>query len=196
MQHDFAQEIAHRVIFTGSMDYYPNIDAVLFFAEKCWPHIRLHVPGASWLIVGKDPPREVRDLAALAGVAVTGTVPDITSYLAQASVAIVPLQIGSGTRLKILEALAMQKAVVTTSQGCEGLSVVSGEHVIVADQAQEFAQAVVDLLQDAQKRKVLGCAGRKLVETDYSWERCGNRLLEVLEENFKEREEYASASGA
>ncbi len=196
IQRDPAQEIAHRIIFTGRMDYYPNIDAVLFFARKCWPHIHSQVPSASWQIVGKDPPREVRDLAELPGITVTGTVPDVTSYLAEAAVAIAPLQIGSGTRLKILEALAMQKAVVTTSQGCEGLSVTSGEHVIVADQAQEFAQAVVDLMQDSQKRTALGYAGRKLVETAYSWEHCGNRLLEVLEAHFEEREEYASTTGA
>jgi len=196
IQRDPAQEIAHRIIFTGRMDYYPNIDAVLFFARECWPQIHSQVPGASWQIVGKDPPREVRDLAELPGITVTGTVPDVTSYLASAAVAIAPLQIGSGTRLKILEALAMQKAVVTTSQGCEGLSVTSGEHLIVADQAQKFTQAVVDLMQDSQKRNALGYAGRKLVETEYSWEHCGNRLLEVLKANFKEREEYASTTGA
>lgn len=196
IQRDHAQEIAHRIIFTGSMDYYPNIDAVLYFSRECWPLIQSRVPDASWQIVGKDPPREVRDLEELSGVTVTGTVPDITSYLASAAVAIAPLQIGSGTRLKILEALAMQKAVVTTSQGCEGLSVTSGEHLLVADQAQQFAQAVVDLMQDAQKRTALGYAGRKLVETEYSWEHCGHRLLEVLEAHFKEGEEYASTAGA
>ena len=193
---DPAQEIAHRIVFTGRMDYYPNIDAVLFFARECWPHIQSQIPSASWQIVGKDPPREVRNLDALPGVTVTGTVPDVTSYLASAAVAIAPLQIGSGTRLKILEALAMQKAMVTTSQGCEGLSVTSGEHLIVADQAQEFAQAVIDLMQDSQKRRALGNAGRKLVETAYSWEHCGNRLLEVLKAHFEEREEYASTTGA
>ncbi len=196
IQRDPAQEIAHRIIFTGSMDYYPNIEAVLFFARKCWPLIQSQVPSASWQIVGKDPPREVRDLAALPGITVTGTVPDVTSYLSSATVAIAPLQIGSGTRLKILEALAMQKAVVSTSLGCEGLSVTSGEHLIVADRAQEFAQAVVDLIQDTQKRNALGNAGRKFVETVYSWESCGNRLLEVLKANFEEREEYASTTGA
>jgi len=196
IQRDPAQELAHRIIFTGRMDYYPNIDAVLFFAHECWPHIHSQVPNASWQIVGKDPPREVKNLAELPGITVTGTVPDVTSYLAKAEVAIAPLHIGSGTRLKILEALAMQKAVVTTSQGCEGLSVTSGEHLIVADQAQTFAQAVVDLMQDSQKRTALGSAGRKLVETEYSWEQCGHRLLEVLEAHFKEREEYASTTGA
>lgn len=196
VQRDPAQEIAHRIIFTGSMDYYPNIDAVLYFSRECWPLIQSQVPSASWQIVGKDPPQEVRDLAELPGVTVTGTVPDVTSYLATAAVAIAPLQIGSGTRLKILEALAMRKATVSTSLGCEGLSVTSGKHLIVADRAQEFAQALVDLMQDTQKRNALGNAGRKLVEAQYSWENCGNRLLEVLKANFEKREEYASTAGA
>ena len=196
MQHESAQEIAHRIVFTGRMDYYPNIDAVLFFVRECWPLIQSQVPDASWQIVGKDPPREVRDLERLSGVTVTGTVPDITSYLTSAEVAIAPLQIGSGTRLKILEALAMQKAVVTTSQGCEGLSVTSGVHLIVADKAQNFAQAVVDLLQDSQERTALGFAGRKLVETEYSWDHCGHRLVEVLKAHFNEREVYARTTGA
>jgi sugar transferase (PEP-CTERM/EpsH1 system associated) len=191
-----SQELANRIIFTGTMNYYPNIDAVLFFARECWPLIHSQVPSASWQIVGKDPPREVRDLEAFPGITVTGTVPDVTSYLASAAVDIAPLQIGSGTRLKILEALAMRKAVVSTSLGCEGLSVTSGKHLIVADGAQAFAQAVIDLIQDTEKRKALGDAGRALVETEYSWESCGNQLLQVLETHFEEREEYASTTGA
>lgn len=191
-----AREIAHRIIFTGSMDYYPNINAVLYFARRSWPLIRSQIPGATWQIVGKDPPSEVKALAGLPGITVTGTVPDVTSYLASAEVAIAPLQIGSGTRLKILEALAMRKAVVSTSLGCEGLSVTSGKHLIVADQAQVFAQAVIDLMQNAEKRKALGDAGRILVETEYSWEKCGNQLLQVLETHFEEREEYVSPTGA
>ncbi len=193
---DPSHEMTHRILFTGRMDYYPNIEAVLFFARECWPLIQAQVPDASWQIVGKDPPREVRDLSALPGITVTGTVPDVTSFLAQASVAIAPLRIGSGTRLKILEALAMGKAVVSTSLGCEGLSVISGKHLIVADRAQEFAQAVVDLLKDSQKRADLGCFGRKFVETAYSWENSGNRLVEALKANFEEREEHFSSTGA
>jgi len=196
IQCDPAREIAHRIIFTGSMDYYPNINAVLYFARRSWPLIRSQIPGATWQIVGKDPPSEVKALAGLSGITVTGTVPDVTSYLASAEVAIAPLQIGSGTRLKILEALAMRKAVVSTSLGCEGLSVTSGKHLIVADQAQVFAQAVIDLMQNAEKRKALGDAGRILVETEYSWEKCGNQLLQVLETHFEEREEYVSTTGA
>jgi len=175
------QETADRIIFTGTMNYYPNIDAVLYFARECWPLIKAQVPGATWQIVGKDPPAQVRALAELPGITVTGVVPDIRCYLTEATVAIAPVLIGSGTRLKILEAMAMRKAIVSTSLGCEGLSVIPGKHLMVADQAQAFAQAVVDLLQDAAKRMALGNAGRALVEAEYSWERCGDKAVHALE---------------
>jgi polysaccharide biosynthesis protein PslH len=175
------QEIPHRIVFTGTMNYYPNIQAVLFFARECWPRIRSQIPTATWQIVGKSPPSEVAQLAELPGVTVTGAVPDVRPYLAAASLAIAPLLIGSGTRLKILEALAMQKAVVSTSLGCEGLEVEAGKHLLVADQPELFTQAVIDLLQHTEKRASLGNAGRALVEAEYSWERCGNTFVHALE---------------
>jgi glycosyltransferase involved in cell wall biosynthesis len=175
------QQVADRIIFTGTMDYYPNIDAVCYFARECWPLIRAQVPTATWQIVGKEPPPEVQDLAKLPGVSVTGAVPDTKPYLAAAAVAIAPLLIGSGTRLKILEALAMGKAVVSTSLGCEGLAVVSGKHLIVADQPAALAQSIVDLLRNAEQRTALGRAGRALVETEYSWKRCGDDVIGALE---------------
>ena len=178
---DGQQEVTNRIVFTGTMNYYPNIQAVLFFARECWPRIRAQIPEATWQIVGKSPPPEVEQLAALPGVTVTGAVPDVKPYLAAASVAIAPLLIGSGTRLKILEALAMQKAVVSTSLGCEGLAVETGKHLCVADQPELFAQKVVDLLRSPEKRASLGQAGRALVEAEYSWEQCGNAVIRALE---------------
>lgn len=181
VQRDPAPEIPHQILFTGSMDYFPNIDAVLFFARTCWPIIREHVPETTWHIVGKNPPPEIKRLAALPGITVTGTVPEVYPYLAASAIAIAPLQVGSGTRLKILEAFAMRKAVVSTSVGCEGLSVVTGKHLLVADHPQEFAQAVITLLNNPRMRTALGNAGRALVETQYSWEHSGALLLRVLE---------------
>ena len=175
------QEVNGRIVFTGSMEYYPNIKAVLFFARECWPLIRKHIPGATWQIVGKNPLPDVQKLAGLPGVTVTGSVADVRPYFAEARVAIVPLLVGGGTRIKILEAMAMRKAVVSTSLGCEGLSVVPGKHLIVADQPEEFAQAVIELLNIPEKRQTLGTAGRALVETEYSWEQCGDQLLHILE---------------
>jgi len=176
------QEIENSIVFTGAMDYYPNVDAVCFFAEYCWPIIRARIPAATWKIVGKNPMPEVRKLAELPGVTVTGTVPDTRPYLAAASVAIAPLRIGSGTRLKILEAFAMQKAVISTGLGCEGLAVENGQHLLVADQPELFAQSVIRLLEDGNKRRELGCAGRSLVETTYDWEQSGKRLLQLVDE--------------
>ena len=180
---DSLQEIADQIIFTGTMDYYPNIQAVLFFAKNCWPLIRKQVPTATWLIVGKNPPLEVQRLATtLSDVTVTGTVPDVRSYLMRSSVAIAPIQAGGGTRLKILEALAAQKATVSTTIGCEGLAVIPGKHLLVADEPEAFVQAVVTLLRNPYMRKVLGSAGRALIEAEYSWERCGEQLVRILKE--------------
>ncbi len=179
---DEQPEIAGRIVFTGTMNYYPNIQAVLFFARECWPRIQAQVPEATWQIVGKSPPPEVTQLAELPGVTVTGAVSDVKPYLATAAVAIAPLLIGSGTRLKILEALAMQKAVVSTSVGCEGLTVETGKHLSVADQPELFAQEVIDLLQDPAKRISLGKSGRALIEAEYSWEQCGNSFIHALED--------------
>ncbi len=177
-------EVAGQIIFTGSMDYYPNTSAALFFAHQCWPQIRSQVPDASWQIVGKEPSVEVRQLGELPGVTVTGSVPSVPPYLAEAQVALAPLLIGGGTRLKILEALAMGKAVVSTTQGCEGLEIVSGQHLLIEDQPNNLARSVVRLLQDADQRTRLGKAGRALAEKHYSWHQCGNRLLHLLDTTF------------
>lgn len=192
---DEEEEVPNRVIFTGAMDYYLNIHAVLLFAQWCWPLIQAQVPDATWLIVGRTPPAEIRNLAELPGITVTGTVSDVRPYLASSTVAIAPLQIGSGTRLKILEALAMRKAVVTTSVGCEGLTVENKKHLLITDPSEEFARAVVTLLNNPELRTTLGNAGRALIEAEYSWEYSGSRLLQVLETHFEERKSYVSATG-
>jgi polysaccharide biosynthesis protein PslH len=183
-----ADEVPGRIVFTGSMDYYPNVQAVLHFARHCWPLIRSRIPSATWQIVGRNPLPEVAKLAVLPGVTVTGSVPDTYPYLARASVVIVPLLIGSGTRLKILEAWAMRKAIVSTSQGYEGLTATPGKHLIVADQPEAFTEAVITLLTDPQQRTSLGNAGRSVVEDYYGWDHCGKQLIEVLETNFLEKE--------
>jgi len=179
---DAEQEVDGRIVFTGAMDYYPNAEAALFFVQKCWPLIRTHIPSATWQIVGKNPRPDLQKLAELPGITVTGSVADVRPSFVEAGVAIAPLLVGGGTRLKILEAMAMRKAVVSTSLGCEGLSAVPGKHLIVADQPEVFAQAVIELLNNPEKRRALGTAGRALVKSEYSWERCGDRLLHILEQ--------------
>jgi sugar transferase (PEP-CTERM/EpsH1 system associated) len=178
------QEAPHQIVFTGTMDYHPNTQAALFFAERCWPLVRRQIPDATWQIVGRNPPPEIQRLAHLPGVIVTGEVPDVRPYLASAALAIAPLLIGGGTRLKILEAFAMQKAVVSTSLGCEGIAVEPGKHLVVEDQPEAFAEAIIRLLEHPEQRAAYGAAGRALVETIYSWERCGADLLRALENRF------------
>ncbi|HEU0026300.1 MAG TPA: glycosyltransferase [Ktedonobacterales bacterium] len=182
-------ETAGRVIFTGSMDYHPNEQAAHYFASSIWPQVRAEVPDATWYLVGARPPASFERLATLPGVTVTGPVAETQPYMAEAAVAIAPLLVGGGTRLKILEALAMGKAVVTTSLGCEGLDVTSGEHLLVADEPGAFAEAVVSLLHDEARRSRLGAAGRALVEREYSWTRSGRALVQAVERCATAQEE-------
>lgn len=175
------EEVPGRIVFTGAMRHYPNTHAAVTFAERCWPLIHESAPEATWQIVGSDPPPSVLRLAELPGVEVLGTVPDMRPYLAAAQVAIAPLLIGSGTRLKILEAFAMRKAMVSTALGCEGLSVISGTHLLIEDEPDAMAHAVVSILRNGDQRRALGAAGRELVEARYDWERCGSMLLTAVE---------------
>jgi glycosyltransferase involved in cell wall biosynthesis len=164
-----ALEAPATLVFTGSMDWYPNEDAIMYFNTAILPELRREVPGLSLAVVGRDPSDRLRAACTAAGVHVTGTVADVRPYVAEASVYVVPLRIGGGTRLKIFEALAMGKAVVATRVGAEGLPIVSGEHFLQADSPADFAQAVVTLLTDPGRRHALGMAGRRLVEERYSW---------------------------
>jgi glycosyltransferase involved in cell wall biosynthesis len=158
-----------RLVFVGSMDWYPNEDAVIYLIDSVLPLIRRAVPRVSVTVVGRNPAPGLRERARAAGVEVTGTVDDVRPYVGQAAVCVVPLRIGGGTRLKIFEALAMAKPVVSTSVGAEGLPLTPGEHFVLADDPREFARAVVDLLSDEARRRKLGEAGRHLVEAQYSW---------------------------
>jgi sugar transferase (PEP-CTERM/EpsH1 system associated) len=164
-------ETAERphLVFTGAMGWPPNADAMLYFGREILPCIQSRFPEVQLFIVGLHPPEAVKALGQQPHVHVTGFVADVRPYMADASVYIVPLRSGSGTRLKILEALAMGKAVVSTRVGAEGLDVVDGRHLLLADEPEEFAAAVCDLLQDPTRRQALGQAGRALVEADYDW---------------------------
>ena len=178
---DAQDEIAGRVVFTGTMDYHPNEQAARFFAEQCWPLVRAARPDATWAVVGANPPASVTRLADdAAGIIVTGSVPTTRPYIAQAQVTIAPLLVGGGTRLKILEALAMGKAMVATSLGAEGLELIPGEHLLIADQPAAFAQAVVSALDDADLRARLGAAGRAAVVRRYSWESSEQALQQAM----------------
>jgi glycosyltransferase involved in cell wall biosynthesis len=162
-------ETPMRLVFSGSMDWHPNEDAVCYFVETILPRIRAEFPNVSFTIIGRNPSARVRELTAQPGIAVTGTVDDVRPAIAEGSVYVVPLRAGSGTRIKIFEALAMGQAVVSTTVGAEGLALESGRHFVAADTPHDFAQAVIRLLRDPGKRIALGDAGRALVEAHYSW---------------------------
>jgi glycosyltransferase involved in cell wall biosynthesis len=153
------------------MDWYPNEDAMLYFIDTILPAIRRSVPAVSLSVVGRNPSERLRSVAARAGVHVTGTVKDVRPHVARAAVCVVPLRVGGGTRLKIFEALAMGKAVVSTTVGAEGLPVVAGHHLLLADDVEDFAHAVASLLRDPGRRQHLARAGRRLVEEHHSWTR-------------------------
>lgn len=176
-----ASEAPAHLIYIGSMDWYPNEDAVSFFAEEVLPHIQKSVPDVKFSIVGGNPSARVQKLADREGVVVTGRVPEIKPYFAEATVFVVPLRIGSGTRLKILEALAMGKAVVSTTVGAEGLALRDGEEIFIADEPKAFAEAVTRLLIDSDLRQRIGGNGRARVEQDYDWRNIGKKLLAVYE---------------
>ncbi|MDE0316058.1 MAG: glycosyltransferase family 4 protein [Candidatus Poribacteria bacterium] len=178
---DFTSEAPAHLIYIGSMDWYPNEDAVSFFVEEVLPQIQNSVPDAKFSIVGGNPSARVQKLENREGVAVTGRVPEIKPYFAEATVFVVPLRIGSGTRLKILEAMAMGKAVVSTTVGAEGLALRDGEEIFIADEPKAFAEAVTQLLTDSSLRQKIGENGRARVEQDYDWRNIGKKLLAVYE---------------
>ena len=158
-----------RLVFTGSMDWLPNADAAQFFCREILPIVREAEPEVTFTIVGRSPTPAVRRLAEDRGVEVTGRVEDVRPYLARASVYVVPLRIGGGTRLKIFEAMAAGRAVVSTSIGAEGLPVEHGRHLLLADQPGEFARSVIALLRDPDTRASLAREARALVTERYDW---------------------------
>ncbi|HKT31105.1 MAG TPA: glycosyltransferase family 4 protein [Gammaproteobacteria bacterium] len=164
-----ATEIPGSIVYVGSMDWRPNEDAVLHFIREILPRVREAVPEAHFTVVGKNPSDTLRSAAQRSGVALTGTVDDVRPHLRQAAVCVVPLRIGGGTRLKIFEALAMGKALVSTPIGAEGLPLVHGRHFLCAEAPSAFANAVITLLRDPARRRALGHAGRELVEHRYAW---------------------------
>lgn len=176
-------ETPNSLVFTGSMDWLPNEDGILYFAEAILPLIRRQCPDVSLEVVGRSPSRKLQALAeADKSIRLTGWVEDIRPFLARGSICIVPLRIGGGTRLKIFEAMAMGKATISTSVGAEGLPVQSGENIILADSTADFANFVLSLLGDAQERRRLGHAARTLVQEKYSWTKVAESFARTLQE--------------
>lgn len=176
------------LIYTGGMNMFANRDAVLHFLSDMWPLVTAAVPDVRFYAVGQDPPAELREFAAKdPRVVVTGFVDDIRPYVRKAAVYVVPLRVGGGTRLKVLDAMASGKALVSTSVGCEGIGVTPGEHLLIGDTPGQFADATIALLRDQARRTALGTAARELVESTYAWPIVGRQLLDAYDGALRHR---------
>lgn len=156
------------IVFTGAMDYWPNVDAVSWFAAKVLPRIRARLPDATFVIVGSNPTETVRRLAEQPGITVTGRVPDVRPYLAHAAAVVAPMRVARGIQNKVLEGMAMGRAVVTTPQGLEGIDAEPGRHLLLASGADDFAAAVLTALT-APETQHLGAAARAQMVACYDW---------------------------
>jgi glycosyltransferase involved in cell wall biosynthesis len=170
----------HSLVFTGSMNYYPNADGAVYFLQEIFPRIVREVRDATITIVGNSPPKNLLKFRA-PNVEVTGFVPDVRPFIDRSAVYVVPLRMGGGTRLKVMEAMAMKKPVVTTSIGCEGIRVRHGESVTIADEPDRFAGQVVELLRDPQRASRLSEAGHETVRAFYGWDSIGKILEKTYE---------------
>jgi glycosyltransferase involved in cell wall biosynthesis len=172
---------APTLVFTGSMDWLPNEDAIIYFSTEILPLIQRQIPDVTLSVVGRKPTRKVLALAEQnSAVRVTGTVDDIRPYVHEAAVYVVPLRIGGGTRIKIFEAMAMGSAVVSTSVGAEGLPVTNGKNILLADSPEDFARHTITLVKTPAECRRLGRAARSLVESRYGWPEVTGVLERVL----------------
>jgi glycosyltransferase involved in cell wall biosynthesis len=169
------------VAYCGAMSYEPNRDAVLYFCRTIWPLIRTHVPEAEFWITG-DASAAPEELRRVPGVTLTGYLPEVNSLLTQCCATVVPLRLGVGTRLKIVEAMALGTPVVATSIGAEGLAVTDGADILLADDPERFAQHVITLIRSPALRARLSQAGRAVVEGTYAWDVIGAAFRTAVEE--------------
>ncbi len=170
----------NSIVFTGNMNYRPNVDGAVYFCKEILPLIKERVPTVQVYIVGTDPTPEVLGLGSDSAVTVTGRVPDLRQYMRSAEVAIAPMRIVAGLLNKVLEALSMELPMVVTPQANEGIKAADGTHLVIADSAQAFADEVLNLLENPARRNELGVAAREFIKNKWSWD----AHLEDLEETF------------
>jgi glycosyltransferase involved in cell wall biosynthesis len=172
----------NRIVFVGSMDYHANIDGVIEFAREVWPTFHERFSQMVFTIVGRDPAAEVQQLASLPGIEVTGTVADVRPYYREAVASVVPLRVGGGSRLKILEAMAAGVPVVSTTLGAEGLNVGHAKDILIADTNEQLREAVATVVENDAVRRRLRQGGRALISSRYDWLRAGESLCKTYEE--------------
>lgn len=175
----------HHLVFSGSMDWRPNQDAARYFVREILPLVKQTHPNIECTFVGRSPPPDIQALENVQGVNITGTVDDVRPYIERAAIYIVPLRVGGGSRLKILEALAMGRAVVSTSIGAEGLDVVHGKHLLLADEPIQFAELILRLLKEPASCAELAAQGRDLVDQKYGWAAIADTYAEFMRELSK-----------
>ncbi len=186
------------LIFTGNMNYVPNVDAITYFCEQIFPIIKQRCPSVQLKIVGKDPRPAVVALASDPSIQVTGFVDDMRTYTNKAQIAVAPIRIAAGLQNKVLEAMAMGLPLVMTPAANEGIGAAAGQNAVVADSADEFAQQVVDLLNDPLRRINLGEAARDFIEREWSWEShfedLEQRMLRLVEERRNGKRLHGTSS--
>jgi sugar transferase (PEP-CTERM/EpsH1 system associated) len=167
-------------VFVGALDYFPNIDGVTWFCREVWPIVYKEFPTTVFHIVGRKPTDEILRLQQIPGVEVVGEVPDVRPFLNQGTIVVIPLRIARGIQNKVLEGLAMAKAVVASPESLKALQCQSGKHLLSAETTEQWIKAVSRLLADSTLRKTLGQSGRQFVEENHSWEKCLKPLNEIL----------------
>ncbi len=173
-------------IYTGGMNMFANRDAVMHFVDHIWPLVKAARPDARFDIVGQDPQPELLERArADSGLRVHGYLDDVRPLVRKAAVYVVPIRVGGGTRLKVLDALAQGKAIVSTAVGCEGIQVTHDKDILIEDDPQAFARLVVSLLNDPERRRSLGDRGRDLAVSRYAWGPIGGRLITAYEDAIR-----------
>jgi len=174
---------SESIVFAGNLEYQPNISAIRFFLTEIWPALRERFPNLTWRILGKNPEAVAAMVRSDARIQLIGPIPDAIAALAESRVAVVPLLAGSGTRIKILEAWAAATPVVSTTLGAEGLAATRGEHLLIADNPRDFAEAVATLLTSSDQYHRIGQAGRHLYEALYTWPAAWRTLNAVVDQD-------------
>jgi len=171
----------HALVFTGTMDFRPNVDAVLWFAREVLPLVRWTIPDAHFVIVGQRPHARLNGLRAEPSITITGAVEDTRPYIAAAAAYVIPLRMGGGTRLKLLEAMSMAAPIVSTTLGAEGFPIEHGRELLLADNPGSFARSIVDLIQYPERGQALGRVARSFVVERYDWQQIVPKFEEVYQ---------------